>query len=272
MLFDARTVLFLTENSEFKVVAVQVEAVLFDLFDTLVLIEGGETFYEPALKKLHESLTQSEINVEYDIFRQTYFEVRDKLYDESAQAMEEPHFNVRIAQTLEKLGHEKVKHEIVSEATMSFANEFGRYVRLDPDTLPMLSELKGNYKLGIVSNFAIPEWVQSLLNKLSLSDFFDTIIISGAVNKRKPSQEIFQRALNAISVDASRTVFVGDTPSMDVKGAKNAGLRAVLIERGPVVIDSQKSGVWKPGDANDCFEPNHTIKSLSELASLLEKC
>jgi putative hydrolase of the HAD superfamily len=251
---------------------VQVEAVLFDLFDTLVLIEGGETFYEPALKKLHKSLTQNKINVKYDIFRQTYFKVRDKLYDEASRNLEEPHFNIRVAHTLRKLGHQNVKPEIVKEATMSFASEFERYVQLDPDTLPMLSKLKVTYKLGIVSNFAIPEWVLSLLDKLSLSDFFDTIIISGAVNKRKPSQEIFQKALQAIGVDPSRTVFVGDTPSMDVKGAKNAGLRTVLIKRRPVVIDSLKSGVWKPDDVNDCFEPDYTIESLCELATLLEKC
>ena len=250
----------------------QVEAVLFDLFDTLVLIEGGETFYEPALKKLHESLTQNKINVKYDIFKRTYFKVRDKLYDQAACKLEEPHFNVRVAQTLKKLGHRNVKHEIVSEATMSFASEFERYVRMDPDTLPMLSRLKGTYKLGIVSNFAIPEWVLSLLDKLSLSDFFDTIVISGAVNKRKPSQEIFQKALQAIGVDSSRTVLVGDTPSMDVKGAKNAGLRTVLIKRRPVVIDSLKSGVWKPEDADDYCEPDYTIESLSELVALLKEC
>jgi HAD superfamily hydrolase (TIGR01662 family) len=271
-LFAARTVLFLTEQNKIKVLIVQVEAVLFDLFDTLVLIEGGETFYEPALKKIHKSLTQNKINIRYDVFRHTYFEVRDKLYDQAARTLEEPHFNIRVAQTLEKLGHINVRDEVVNDATMSFANEFERYVHLDSDTIPMLNKLKGAYKLGIVSNFAIPEWVLTLLKKLGLSDFFDTIVISGAVNKRKPSQEIFQKALKAISVDASRTVFVGDTPSMDVKGAKNAGLRVVLIKRKTVVSDSPKASVWKPDDVNDRFEPDYTIESLSELAGLLEKC
>jgi HAD superfamily hydrolase (TIGR01509 family) len=251
---------------------VPVEAVLFDLFDTLVLIDGGETFYEPALKKLHASLTQRKVNVSYDIFREAYFEVRDRLYDQSLRTLEEPHFDIRVAQTLEKLGHRNISNEIVHEASMCFAREFERYVHLDADAIPLLTKLKRTHKLGIVSNFAIPEWVQILLEKLSLTDFFDTIIISGTVNRRKPSEEIFQKALKAIGVDASKTVFVGDTPNIDVKGAKIAGMKTVLIKRNRVLTDIPKARIWRSDDAEDCFEPDFTIESLSELAAVLEKC
>ena len=36
---------------------VQVKAVLFDLFDTLLLVGGGEVWYKPALRKLHKFLS-----------------------------------------------------------------------------------------------------------------------------------------------------------------------------------------------------------------------
>ncbi len=53
----------------------------------------------------------------------------------------------------------------------------------------------------------------------------------GAVNKRKPHPEIFQKALEKLGVAAEETVFVGDTVDADVKGAKDLGMKTVFIER-----------------------------------------
>jgi len=114
---------------------------------------------------------------------------------------------------------------------MAFANELMHYVHLDVDTVDVLRKLRGRYRLGLVSNFAIPECAWKLLDKFGLKGFFDVVLVSGEINKRKPSPEIFERALNALGVDASRAVFVGDTIGLDVKGAKNVGIKAILIER-----------------------------------------
>jgi FMN phosphatase YigB (HAD superfamily) len=82
-----------------------VKAVLFDLFDTLLLIRDGEAFYTPSLKKLHEFLVNNGVNVDFEDFRRVYFEVRDNLYAEASKNFEEPHFNVRVSLTLQKLGY-----------------------------------------------------------------------------------------------------------------------------------------------------------------------
>ncbi|MGB9756550.1 MAG: hypothetical protein ACPLVJ_02080, partial [Candidatus Bathyarchaeales archaeon] len=62
----------------------QVKAVLFDLFDTLLLIRDGEAFYTPSLKKLHEFLVNNGVNVNFEDFKRVYFEVRDSLYAEAS--------------------------------------------------------------------------------------------------------------------------------------------------------------------------------------------
>jgi HAD superfamily hydrolase (TIGR01549 family) len=244
----------------------QVEAVLFDLFDTLLLIKGGEAFYTPCLKRLHEFLTKKGADVPFEEFRKVYFEVRDALYAEANKNLEEPHFNIRVWQTLQKLGYNyNVSEPIIAEATESFAQEFTRYVSLDGDAVSTLQRLHGKYKLGIISNFAIPECVWKLLEKFNLKRFFDIVVISAEVNKRKPSPEIFQRALKGLNVASSEAVFVGDTPSMDVEGAKRAGMKAILVLRRTSAADTSKP-------ARIVIKPDKVIRSLKELPKIVEDC
>jgi HAD superfamily hydrolase (TIGR01662 family) len=236
----------------------QVKAVLFDLFDTLILIEGGDSFYTPCLRRLHEFLVRNGVSVSFEEFTRVYFKVRDALYAEADKNLEEPHFNVRVWQTLQIFGYNfDISDAVVVGATEAFADEFMRYVRLDENSMQVLRSLRGKYMLGVVSNFAIPECVWKLLENLGLEEFFDAVVISAEVNKRKPSPKIFEKALESLGVDASETVFVGDTPSLDVKGAKNVGMRSILIERRPTE---------KAGDA----KPDKVIKSLEELLAVLE--
>ena len=250
----------------------QVRAVLFDLFDTLLLIRDGEAFYTPSLKKLHEFLVHKGVNVDFENFKRIYFEVRDSLYAEASKNFEEPHFNIRVSRTLQRLGYNfEISHPIVVGATMAFAEEFMHFVCLDDDAPLVLEKLHGKYKLGIVSNFAIPECVWKLLEKFDLKKFFDTVLISGAINKRKPCPTIFMKALEALNVSASETVFVGDTPSMDVAGSKALGIKTILIQRKHSAKDASQSMVWKPKEEQH-IKPDRIIKSLRELPSILEDC
>jgi FMN phosphatase YigB (HAD superfamily) len=147
-----------------------------------------------------------------------------------------------------------------------------RYLCLDKDAPSVLEKLCEEYKLGIVSNFAIPEFVWTLLEKYDLKKFFNVIVISGDVNRRKPSPDIFYRALAKLNVNPCETVFVGDTLSMDVKGAKAVGMKAILIKRGISSIDIPKSSVWKPPKDNVDPIPDKTIGNLSELLDIIEDC
>jgi len=209
-----------------------IRAVLFDMFDTLMLIEKKHAFYSPALKSLHKVLLKNGIKVPYAKFRKSYIEARDALYVEADANLEEPPFNLRVSNALQNLGYDIDPFgEVISAATLAFCEEFMNYITIDPYTTTTLRKLHGRYKLGLVSNFAIPECVCKLLEKHNLAKFFDAIIVSAAVNKRKPSPEIFNEALKKLGVKASETVFVGDTMDADIKGAKDIGMKAILIER-----------------------------------------
>lgn len=237
-----------------------IKAVIFDMFDTLMLIEKEHAFYSPALKCLHESLVQNGIKISYRKFQKAYVEARDALFAEADAKLEEPHFNLRVSKALQSLGYELDPFgEVISAATFAFCEGFMNYVRIDPDTEETIRKLHKTYKLGIISNFAIPECVHKLLEKHSLSKFFDAIIISAAVNKRKPSPEIFEEALKRLDTKASEAVFVGDTMDADIKGAKGMGMKAILIGR-------------RPQEKIENVRPDQTIETLSELLTALKTC
>ncbi len=237
-----------------------IKAVLFDMFDTLMLIEKDHEFYRPSLKRTYESLVASGVNAKFEDFEKAYVKARDAIFAEAEANLEEPHFNVRISNALKLLGYDfGVSSRVVSEATNAFCEGFMKYVRIDKNAKNVLQKLHGKYKLGIVSNFALPECVLTLLEKHGLRSFFDVVVVSGAVNKRKPSPEIFRKALEELDAAAAEAVFVGDTVDADIEGAKSAGMKTIFLER----------RVQKEAE-NAC--PDQTVKTLGDLLSALERC
>jgi putative hydrolase of the HAD superfamily len=235
-----------------------IKAVLFDMFDTLMMIRKNHEFYSPSLLRMYKYLNCKGVNVSFDTFQTAYIKTRDGLYVKADVNLEEPHFNVRVSETLKSLGYNyDVSSPLVAAASAEFCREFMTYVYLDENTDKLLHSLNGKYKLGIISNFAIPECILELLKTHDLDKLFDAIVVSGAVNKRKPSPEIFECTLKALGVSASETVFVGDTLDADIEGAKAVGMKAVYIQR-----RHEKAG-------EVC--PDQTIKNLRELPMALER-
>ena len=158
-----------------------IKAVLFDMFDTLMMIRKNNDFYSPSLMKMYRYLKRNGIDVSFDTFQKTYIKTRDGLYAKADANLEEPHFNVRVSETLKSLGYNyEVSSPIVISASTEFCDEFMTFVYLDENTEKLLRTLHGKYKLGIISNFAIPECVDKLLKTHGLDKLFDAIVVSGA--------------------------------------------------------------------------------------------
>jgi len=82
--------------------------------------------------------------------------------------------------------------------------------------------------VGVVSNSEGK--LDALFAHVGLGDVFACVVDSAHEGVRKPDPEIFRRALARVGVPASRALYVGDLPSVDVDGARAAGLSAVLID------------------------------------------
>lgn len=104
-------------------------------------------------------------------------------------------------------------------------------VELYPDAEKTLKLLKQKgLKVGLITN-GLESDVKEILPKVGLDGFFDVKITSDTVGKMKPSKEMFLHALKKLDVSPHEALFVGDMTEHDYKGAKESGLKALLIDR-----------------------------------------
>jgi putative hydrolase of the HAD superfamily len=99
-----------------------------------------------------------------------------------------------------------------------------------PDALPALDALRdAGYRLAVVSNwdYELPHH----LARLGVADRFDAVAVSATVGARKPSPALFHHALEQMGVRAPDAAHCGDQPEPDCQGARQAGLRAGLVDR-----------------------------------------
>ena len=119
------------------------------------------------------------------------------------------------------------------------------------DVRPALARLaEAGVRCAVVSNW--DSRLRRLLEALNLARWFEFVLTSAQAGYSKPDPRIFQEALARLGVAADRAVYVGDSFEDDVIGARNAGLRALLLDR---------SG------AQD--SRTHTLASLNDLPARL---
>jgi HAD superfamily hydrolase (TIGR01450 family) len=75
----------------------------------------------------------------------------------------------------------------------------------------------------------------------------------------KPSTEMLQMAFAELKQDPSNTIMVGDDGFSDIQGAKQLGMKTILV----------KTGVYKEGD-EEKYKPDMVINSLKEINKIME--
>ena len=99
-----------------------------------------------------------------------------------------------------------------------------------PGTFEALEAFKSaGYRLAIVSN--AEGQVEADAKRFGLAPFFDVIIDSHVVGVAKPDPRIFQIALERLGVAPDQARFAGDIYSIDVEGARAAGIEARLVDQ-----------------------------------------
>ena len=98
-------------------------------------------------------------------------------------------------------------------------------VTLFPEAEPTLEKLKARYALIAVTNG------NANLERIGIRHLFDGIVSAAMAGAAKPERPIFEAAVQAGGAPASQTLHVGDHPLYDVHGARDAGLRAVWVNR-----------------------------------------
>jgi HAD superfamily hydrolase (TIGR01509 family) len=105
----------------------------------------------------------------------------------------------------------------------------GLWNRADPEARAALRRVKASGLVtGVISNSNGS--VGAILDATGLAPYLDFVLDSAVVGVEKPDPRIFQLGLARAGVPAAAAVYIGDLYSVDVLGARGAGLDAVLID------------------------------------------
>ena len=103
-------------------------------------------------------------------------------------------------------------------------------MKIYDDVVPCLDMLKSyGLTVGLISNMNLSGL--DLIKKFQLSTLVDFAVTSAEVGLEKPHKGIFEEALRRAEVDSRQAAHVGDQIESDVRGAENAGVQPILLDR-----------------------------------------
>ena len=98
------------------------------------------------------------------------------------------------------------------------------------ETTEVLQFLKDNgFKLGLISN--TNSTIHRVIDKYKLHEYFDAEVYSYKEGMLKTDPALFKKLIKKMKLKESDVIMVGDSIQTDLIGARNAGLRAILIDR-----------------------------------------
>ncbi|MGD9183271.1 MAG: HAD family hydrolase [Desulfobacterales bacterium] len=245
-----------------------IQGILFDLYGTLLVYGNMKKAWTDWLSTFYHLLRQQGLNISKETFSKEcdgFFSADEPVAGEDQLTALER----RIKFLCESLNLQLGKKELPHIAD-TIAEAWQNHITIDPETIPVLTALKRNKTIGLVSNFDHPPHVRDILANYTLDPFFDTIVISGDVGVKKPNPAIFSFALEQTGLSKNEVIYVGDTDE-DVAGAMAAGIRPILLSRAVQGTDntaldyrSAHSGIDSPNHFSSKNEIR-VIKSLKEV-------
>lgn len=98
------------------------------------------------------------------------------------------------------------------------------------ETITVLEELKKEYKLVLISN-GTNFTNDPVFEKFGMKKYFDVVAVSYETGLLKNDKKAFANVLKQLKLKKEDVVMVGDSIESDMKGAENAGIRGILIDR-----------------------------------------
>jgi len=140
----------------------------------------------------------------------------------------------------------------------SFFENHKKYIKLFPETLLILQELKNtDLHLGIISDID-NDFQEFQFKVFGISEMFDSITTSEEVQIYKPKEKIFQIALNKAGCQGEESIIVGDSYKKDIVGGKNIGMTTIWINK-------------FSGNNTDNNKADFIVKDLKEISPILDK-
>jgi len=246
---------------------VSYRAVLFDLFDTLVLFHrerlpeitvNGRTLRTTA-GHLHAAFQRFAPAVELPVFVDALFWSWQEAERLRAEAHREVAAPERFDMLFARLGFPpgRLPTEARDLLLATHMSELSKAVECPGHHAELLAELRRHYRLAVVSNFDYSPTCRAILEREGIAELFDTVVVSDEVGWRKPKPVIFETALGRLGLRPAEALFVGDRADIDVVGARSVGMPTAWINR-------EAAGLPEHIPA-----PDFEIRDLKELRTIL---
>jgi putative hydrolase of the HAD superfamily len=125
---------------------------------------------------------------------------------------------------------EERREKLSKKAIQEYRDKWIEQTDFFPETLEVLDALKHDHKLGVVTNYSCGPTARKVFRKLNFDKYFDAIVVSAEVGYRKPNRMLFEIALKELNSTPEKAVMIGDTFGADIVGARNMGIRNILID------------------------------------------
>lgn len=126
-----------------------------------------------------------------------------------------------------------IKLGVKESHARNYAKEFKDYYLLIDkwhvyeDTVLALEKLMNEGYTHIIASNHVPE-LDELVSKLGLSSYFEKVYSSANMDYDKPNVKFYQQILHEIG-EYDEIFMIGDNYNADVRGAKHAGIPAILV-------------------------------------------
>lgn len=215
----------------------RISAVAFDAGGTLIYCDPSPAeIYATQLSRLGRPVKAEDVG---PVFRQAWSEMqrrtapgRDRY--NSVPGGERAWWGEFVRDVLARLDHDAPAEELLDDLFTAFSD--AGVWKVFPETAETLSDLAARgITLAVISNW--DRRLPDILRSLNLIDAFDVVTVSAIEGVEKPAPEIFERTLDRLGIAPARAIHVGDSPLEDYRGAEDAGLRGLLIDRHGLFAD-----------------------------------
>jgi putative hydrolase of the HAD superfamily len=206
----------------------QAKAIITDYIGTLA--NARHYNMETSMAKLHAALAEAGLKTDKRQFQEVYNKAHEKYRLIRYGELREVNNAIWLSETLCNLGYPVNPHDPrMKTALNKFFQDYIDSLELRPYAETLLQKIAETCKLGLISNFTHAPVVHVSLRKLGISRYFNAVVVSGDIGWRKPHQKIFTEAMRRLQVKAEETVYIGDCPQEDIKGAAQAGMKTVFV-------------------------------------------
>ena len=206
----------------------RIRAIIFDCYSTLIDIKTNER-KEEIYYYLSRYLQYYGVQIDPERLKTALTLEREEFLRSRGETYGEIDLEIVFGNILKKEG---LNNPFMAESCCRLLRVLSREkLQLFPDSIPVLEEMKQRgYPLGIVSDaqkvFCLAEG-----KMLGLNRFFDCIVMSTHFGFRKPDPRLFTIACTLLGIPPMESVYIGNDPETDLKGAQGVNMQTILLDR-----------------------------------------